>query len=213
MQNAPFGTFYNTFDLHSAIIGLDIQVFVLATNNFANRETSSILLTIVLGLFQKKIPGGGRRQTIYFSMGGWCIFFHWCLKKFDYMGGGVLSENWLLMFDRYIKSNVPVSIKILKPNLPVFLLCEILQSMHKLIYFVWKQNKVVFRVYKAVTACQTQLQYAIGKQHNNLRKFPNAGASITRGVGLGKHWLFQLSPLYYQLSGTNEGDVRQKNTN
>ena len=24
---------------------------------------------IFLGLFQKKIPGGGRRQTIYFSMG------------------------------------------------------------------------------------------------------------------------------------------------
>ena len=51
---------------------------------------------------------GGRRQTIYFSMGGCCGHFsnnmgHWCLKKSDYMGGGVLSENWLLMFDRYIK--------------------------------------------------------------------------------------------------------------
>ena len=52
------------------------------------------------------------------------------------MGGGVLSENQLLMFNRYIKSNVPVSIKISNPNLPVFLLCEITQSMHKLIYFV-----------------------------------------------------------------------------
>ena len=56
----------------------------------------------------EKIPRGGRRQTIYFSMGGWCKHFsnymgHWCLKKSDYMGGGVLSENWLLMFDRYIK--------------------------------------------------------------------------------------------------------------
>ena len=60
----------------------------------------------------------------------------WCLKKSDYMDGGVLSENWLLTFDRYIKWNVPVSIKILNPNLPVFLLCEIIQSTHKLIYFV-----------------------------------------------------------------------------
>ena len=61
---------------------------------------------------------------------------HWCLKKSDYMVGGVLLENWLLMFDRYIKWNIPVSVKILNPNLPVFLLCEINQSMHKLIYFV-----------------------------------------------------------------------------
>ena len=45
---------------------------------------------------------------------------NWCLKRSDYMGGGVLSENWLQMFDRYIKWNVPVSIKILNPNLPVF---------------------------------------------------------------------------------------------
>ena len=51
---------------------------------------------------------------------------HWCLKKSDYMGGGVLSENRLLKIDRYIKWNVPVSIKILYPNLPVFLLCEII---------------------------------------------------------------------------------------
>ena len=48
---------------------------------------------------EKKYLGGGRRrQTIYFSMGGWRIHFsnymgHWCLKKSDYMGGGVLSEN------------------------------------------------------------------------------------------------------------------------
>ena len=55
---------------------------------------------------------------------------HWCLKKPDYMGGGVLSENRLLAFDRYIKSNVPVSIKILNPNQPVF------RSTHRLIYFV-----------------------------------------------------------------------------
>ena len=61
---------------------------------------------------------------------------HWCLKKSDYMGGRVLSENQLLTFDRYIKWNVPVSIKISNPSLPVFLLCEIIQSTHKVIYFV-----------------------------------------------------------------------------
>ena len=59
-----------------------------------------------------------------------------CLKNSDYMGDGVLSENWLLMLDWYIKWNVPVSIKISNPYLPVFLLCEIIQSTHKLIYFV-----------------------------------------------------------------------------
>ena len=36
---------------------------------------------------------GGRRQPIYFSVGGWCEHFsnymgHWCLAKSDYMGGG-----------------------------------------------------------------------------------------------------------------------------
>ena len=51
---------------------------------------------------------------------------HWCLNKSDYIGGGVLSENQLLTFDWYIKWNVPV-IKISNPNLPVFLLCEIIQ--------------------------------------------------------------------------------------
>ena len=66
---------------------------------------------------------------IYFSMGGWCghlsnYMGHWCLK------------NRLLTFDRYIKSNVPVSIKSLNHNPPVFLLCEIIQPMHKLINFV-----------------------------------------------------------------------------
>ena len=62
---------------------------------------------------------------------------HWCLKKSDYMGGWVLSENRLKTIDRYIKWNVPVSIKISNPNLPVFLLCEIIQFMHKLIYEVF----------------------------------------------------------------------------
>ena len=49
------------------------------------------------GLFQKKIPRGGRRQRIYFSMGGWCEHLsnymgHWCLKKSDYMGAGVYHK-------------------------------------------------------------------------------------------------------------------------
>ena len=44
-----------------------------------------------LGLFQKKIPGRGRRQAIFFSMGGWCGKFsnymgHWCGKFSNYMG-------------------------------------------------------------------------------------------------------------------------------
>ena len=74
-------------------------------------------------------------------MGGWCGHFsnymgYWCLKKSDYMGGGVLSENQLLTFDKYIESNVPVSIKISYLNLPAFLFCEITQSTHKLIDFV-----------------------------------------------------------------------------
>ena len=63
---------------------------------------------------------------------------HWCLKNSEYMGGGVLSENWLLAFNRYIESNVPVSIKISNLNLPVFLYYEIIQSTPKLIYFVLK---------------------------------------------------------------------------
>ena len=54
-------------------------------------------------------------------------------EKSDYMGGGVLSENRLLM---YIEWDVPVLIKISNPNLLVFLLCEIIHSTHKLIYFV-----------------------------------------------------------------------------
>ena len=43
------------------------------------------------GLFQKKIPGRGRRQAIYFSMGGWCGKFAnymgpWSPTKSNYMG-------------------------------------------------------------------------------------------------------------------------------
>ena len=72
------------------------------------------------------------------------------------MGGGVLLENWLLMFDRYIKWNVPVSIKIFN-QICLFFCC--VKSSNLLIYSFFcvkvKQNKVVFHVYKAVIACQT----------------------------------------------------------
>ena len=67
-------------------------------------------------------------------MGGLCGHFskymgHLCLTKSYYMGGGYCCVqhsfigNRLLTFDRYIEPNVPVSIKILNPNLLVFLLC------------------------------------------------------------------------------------------
>ena len=41
---------------------------------------------------EKKRPGRGRGQAIYFSMGGWCLKFsnymgHWCPTKSNYMGG------------------------------------------------------------------------------------------------------------------------------
>ena len=44
------------------------------------------------GLFQKKRSGRGRRQAIYFSLGGWYGKFsnymgHWCSTKSNYMGG------------------------------------------------------------------------------------------------------------------------------
>ena len=50
------------------------------------------------GLFQKKIPGRGRRQAIYFSMGGWCGKFsnfmgHWCSTKSNYMGGWFFTKS------------------------------------------------------------------------------------------------------------------------
>ena len=90
------------------------------------------------------------------------------------MGGGFLSENLLLTFDRYIKLNVPVSIKISHSNLHVFLLCEIIQSTHKLIYLCENEKR---NVYKAVMQSV--------KQHDNIQKFPNA-ASITSGLGLDK---------------------------
>ena len=59
-----------------------------------NREADQ-RLCFRYGLFQKKILGGGRRQAIYFSMGGRCAHFSnymgpWCLTNSDYIGGGVL---------------------------------------------------------------------------------------------------------------------------
>ena len=50
------------------------------------------------GLFQKKIPGRGRRQAIYFSMGGWCGKFsnymgRWCSIKSNYMGGWCFTKS------------------------------------------------------------------------------------------------------------------------
>ena len=45
-----------------------------------NYDFSGRILAKSLGLFQKKIPGRGRRQAIYFSMGGWCGKFS------NYMG-------------------------------------------------------------------------------------------------------------------------------
>ena len=67
------------------------------------------------------------------------------------MGGGVLSQNLLLMFDRYIKRNVSVSIKILNPNLPVF--CWVKSSKQRINLFYMKIKKMVVCVYKAIFAC------------------------------------------------------------
>ena len=90
---------------------------------------------------------------------------HLCLKKSDYIGGGVLSANRLVTFDRYSKLNVPVSMKISNPNLHVFLFCLKSFNLHinKLILSENKKTQVVFHVYKAVIAFQKPLQYAIGK--------------------------------------------------
>ena len=61
---------------------------------YFSHQPSSLFHHSVLGLFQKKIPGGERRQAIYFSMGGRCAHFSnymgpWCLTNSDYIGGGV----------------------------------------------------------------------------------------------------------------------------
>ena len=46
-----------------------------------------------------------------------------------------------------------------------------------------KQNKVVFRVIKSLLYVKHDCSMQSVKQHDNLRKFPNA-TSITSGVGL-----------------------------
>ena len=67
--------------------------------------------------YSRKIPGRGRRQAIYFSMGGWCGKFsnyigHWCPTKSNYMGGWYFAawkgkkENYLPKKGRsFIKSS------------------------------------------------------------------------------------------------------------
>ena len=47
---------------------------------------------MVFRAIPEKKPERGRRQAIYFSMGGWCLKFsnymgHWCPTKSNYMGG------------------------------------------------------------------------------------------------------------------------------
>ena len=49
---------------------------------------------------------GGRRQAIYFSMGGWCGKFssfmgHWCLTKSNYMCGWYFAV-WKEMKEYYL---------------------------------------------------------------------------------------------------------------
>ena len=80
-------------------IALSIIYFEGSHVKFSNNYVfQSLKIVFILGLFKKKIPRGGRRQTIYFSMGGWCwhssnYMGHWCLKKSDYMGGGVIGKS------------------------------------------------------------------------------------------------------------------------
>ena len=52
----------------------------------------------LLRAIPEKIPGRGRRQAIYFSMGGWCGKFsnymgHWCSTKSNYMGGWCFAKS------------------------------------------------------------------------------------------------------------------------
>ena len=71
------------------------------------------------------------------------FFYGLFVRTFFKLYGSLVIEinliTWVVGFhqkiDRYIQLNVPVSIKILNPDLPVFLLLEIIQCMHKLINF------------------------------------------------------------------------------
>ena len=58
------------------------------------RLISEICVITLRAIPEKNTWGGGRRQAIYFSMGGRCAHFSnymgpWCLTNSDYIGGGV----------------------------------------------------------------------------------------------------------------------------
>ena len=64
---------------------ITVRTFLTTFSNFCRHPP-------LLKDIPEKIPGRGRRQAIYFSMGGWCRKFsnymgHWCLTKSNYMGG------------------------------------------------------------------------------------------------------------------------------
>ena len=100
---------------------------------------------VLLRDIQKKIPreGGGGKKANHIFFNGWLVLTFFKLygslvfEKFCLHGWLGFIENRFKTIDRYIKWTFPVSIKISNPNLPVFLLCEIIQFMHIiLIYFV-----------------------------------------------------------------------------
>ena len=66
----------------------------------------------------------------------------------------------------------------------VFLLCEIIQFMHKLIFLCENKTKQSCFPVKPLLHVKHDCSMQLLKQHDNLQKFPNA-ASITRG-GLDK---------------------------
>ena len=83
----------STKPLHSSILIVNGNIKNIKTNTGLGKLGLLIFsYPLGLGLFQKKRPGRGRRQAIYYSMGGWCLKFsnymgHWCPTKSNYMGG------------------------------------------------------------------------------------------------------------------------------
>ena len=78
----------------STMLQIYFYVMLSILFNLVHFLFQHFVIPFCLGLFQKKIPGGGRRQAIYFSMGGRCAHFSnymgpWCLTNSDYIGGGV----------------------------------------------------------------------------------------------------------------------------
>ena len=73
---------------------------------------------------------------------------------------------------KQIFASAKVLIKILNPNLPVFLLCEILKPTHKSIYFVWKQKFKYNKLFSVVFHVKRDDSKQLVKQHDNLRRFP-----------------------------------------